>query len=252
VSAVLVLLAVLLLGACSSPAVDSSTPSASPTLQGAGRFADPVELGTALQDAALTAGSAQGDLVASSADGRVDGGLAYEFATDDVAISAEVSVSGPISADLGVVLADGTVYLRVPTLYQLFTSAPWVRAPTGAGSDLSDQVDGLVEALAAEVPGTSLVDLDDPSSTLTFLGSDSIDGVAVELYEARATVDGVEIERTYWVDDDDLLRRLDSIARDPAQSIPATSRHTYTDWGEPVSVEVPDPADVTDFPEGLL
>jgi hypothetical protein len=241
-----------MLGACSGPAVEPPEPSPSSSELGAGRFTDPAELGTVLQDAALSAGSAQGDLIASSVDGRVDGTLAYEFAADDVRIAAEVSVSGPISADLGVVLADGTVYLRVPTLYQFFTSAPWVRVPTGAGSDLSDQVDSLVEALAAEVPGTSLVELDDGSSTVTFLGSDTIDGVEVELYAVSATVDGVDIERTYWVDAENLLRRLDSVAREPGEDTPATSRHTYTDWGEPVSVVVPDPAEVADFPEGLL
>ena len=250
-SVVLALLVLLVLSGCSSTPQETTDPTPSPTATGSGRFGDPAELGTALRQAALEAGGARGDLVASSVDGRVDGTVVYEFADDDVEISAEVAVAGPISADLGVVLADGVVYVRVPALYQLFTSAPWVRLPAAAGSDLSEQVDGLVEALAAEVPGAWLLDVDD-TATMTFRGTDTVDGVEVEVYDVGAAVDATAVVRTYWVDADDLVRRLDSVARDPAQDTPATSRHTYTDWGEAVSVQAPDPAQVADLPEGLL
>lgn len=244
------LLALLLVG-CSGATVYPPTPSPSPTATGLGRFSDPAELGTALRDAALAAGSARGDLVAGSADGRVEGPVSYEFAADDVRISAEVTVDGPISADLGVVLAERTAYLRVPALYQLFTSAPWVRLPVGAGGELSGQVDRLLEALSAEVPGAWLVELGE-AATLTFRGTDTVGGVAVEVYDVGASVDGQAVVRTYRVDADDLLRRLDSVAGDPAFGVPSTSRLTYTGWGEPVVVAVPDPSEVTDVPEGLL
>lgn len=250
------MVAAVVVGGCSSSpqAEEQASPTATPTVAAVGRFETPGELGATLSDASVAAGSARGTLAARSVDGTVDATLVYEYDVDGVGIAAEASVAGPVSADLGVVLSGGTVYLRVPPLYQLFTSAPWVRVPRGADSDLGQQVDGLLEALSGEVPGASLVDLDQRASDveLRFLGDDVVGTVPVERYEVSATVDDVEVRRTYWIDDDDLLRRLDTTADDPAEAEPAVSSATYDDWGVPVLVQAPDPDDVTDFPDGFL
>ena len=232
----------------------SPTVSADPTQAPVGRFETPSELGEALTDAALAAGTARGTLAARSVDGTVQAELAYEFDTDAVGIAAEASVVGPVTVDVGVVQSGDEVYLRVPPIYQLFTSAPWVRVPRGTDTELGQQVDALLEALAAEVPGTSLLDLDRRASDvdLQFLGDDTVATIPVERYEVSATVDDVVVTRTYWVDDDDLLRRLDTPADDPAAPEPALSTATYTEWGVPVIIDAPDPADVADLPDGFF
>lgn len=249
-------MAVLAASGCTTADQADAEAGASPTPAEAstGRFATTAGLGLALREAALEAGTARGTIEASSVDGTVDADLAYVFSDNDVRIAGEASVSGPISADLGIVLADGTVYIRVPPLYRLFTSAAWVQVPQDSSSDLGREIDGLVEAFAAEVPGASLLDLESGlvDADLRFVGDDEVAGIPVERYEVSASVDGVDVTRTYWIDADDLLRRLDSTANEPAVARPAVSTSTYDDWAAPIRVEVPDAADVADFPEGLF
>jgi len=230
----------------SSPEV-APTPTPSPTPVASGRFASADDLGVAISAAARDAGSARGTIEASSPDGSVSGQVAYAF-DDDVEVAAEVRVSGPINADLGVVLSDDVVYLRVPGVYRFFVSAPWVRVPTDQDGD----VESLVESLAAEVPGEWLTELDDPDDELSYLGAEDVDGVELEGYRIATVVDGEDVARTYWIGEDDLLRRLESMASTPGAAGESVSQHTYFDWGEPVVVSVPDPADVADLPAGLL
>lgn len=207
-----------------------------------------------MREAALDAGSARGTVAASSVDGTVDAQVALELTADEVRLAGEASVSGPISADLGVVLVDDVVYLRVPPLFQFFTSAPWVRLPQDGSGELAEQTEGLVDAFAAEVPGDSLLDPDGgyDDADVRFLGGDTVNGTAVERYEVSASISGVDVSRTYWVDADDLLLRLDSTADDPAEPQPAVSTTIYDEWGVPVLVEAPDPAEVGEFPEGFF
>lgn len=178
----------------------------------------------------------------------------YEFAEADLRMAAEASVTAAVATDLGLVLADGVVYLRVPPLFQLFTATEWIGVEQGADSEESRLVDDLLEAFAAEVPGQSLLELDGRADdvALRYLGESELDGADVERYEVSATDDGVAVTRTYWLGEDDLLRRLDSTAKDPAELDPAVSVHTYDRWGEPVAIEPPEPDQVGDFPEGFL
>ncbi len=182
------------------------------------------------------------------------GDVAYEFKEAGLRMAAEASVTAAISTQLGLVLADDTVYLQVPPLFRLFAGAEWVRVDLSADSEERTLVDDLLESLAAEVPGQTLLELDGRADdvALRYLGEGEAQGSSVERYEVRATVDGVDVTRTYWVGDDDLLRRLDSSAKDPAELDPAVSVHTYDQWGEPVSIEPPPPEEVGEFPEGLL
>lgn len=226
-------------------------PTPTPTTLSSGRFASVEDLGVAVSAAAREAGSARGTIEASSADGSVSGQVAYVF-DDGVEVAAEVTVTGPVNADLGVVLSDDVVYLRVPALYRLFVSAPWVRLPSDQDDEVGNEVDGLVESLAAEVPGEWLVELDDPSAELSYLGTADVDGVELERYLVTAVVDGDDVARTYWVGEDDLLRQLDSVAAPNGAADEAVSQHTYSDWGDPITVVVPEPADVADLPAGLL
>lgn len=250
----LALAAVVLAGGCTSDDAPEPEGTPAPTEQAGGRFDTPADLGAALRDAALEAGSASGTVAARSPGASLDADVEYDFSDPDVRLAAQASVAGAVSADVAVVLSDGEVYVEVPALYRLFTSASWAVVPRDASSEVGQQVDELVEALAAELPGTSLLDIDDRADDveMRFLGDDTLDGQPVERYEVTATIDDVEVSRTYWLGADDLLQRLDSTADDPAAAEPSVSVATYDDWGVPVIVQTPDPADVTTLPEGFF
>lgn len=244
--AALVALALALSG-CDAAADTSPVPSNAPVE--AGRFTEPGQLGSALVAAARAAGTARGSVDAVGDQGSVRGEVAYDFSAD-VRLSAQVSVSGPIDADLAVVM-DGTepgdvVYIEVPALFRLFVAQPWVRVVRGDGSDAGGVADDLTDALAAEVPGEWLLGLDDRAG-LTYAGTATVSGTVVEKFEAEGILRGDEVRRTYWVDEDDLLHRLDTVVDGSG-----TSTNTYGGWGEPVTVVVPDPSDVADLPAGLF
>lgn len=230
-------------------AADQASPTPAPTTVESGRFTQPEHLGSALGAAARAAGTARGTVDAAGEQGSVRGEVAYEFA-DEVRLSARVTVTGPIATDLAVVM-DGTdpgdaVYLEVPALFRLFVAQPWVRVVQGDGSDSAGLADDLADALVAEVPGDWLADLQ-AGTELSYGGTDVLDGVEVEKYEAGGTLNGESVRRTYWVDEDNLVRRLDT-----ATTSSGISTHTYRGWGEPVVISVPDASVVTDLPPGLF
>ena len=260
-------------GAADSDPDSSSTPTA--TEQAAvGRFADADALAVAMNEAAREAGTARSQIDARSPDGSVRGALEYQYG-DDLRVRGALDVSGPVSLEVALVLADSTLYLEVPPIYRLFSGAAWVRVPAddastdlggGTGGDpasssddaAADQLDALLETLAAGVPGQALLDLSDGRASdggelvLAALGTRTVDGRALEGYSAQAEVDGSVVTLVHWIDEDDLLYRLDQSVDDPLTLEPATSVATFDDWGTPVVIEPPDPSDVTDLPDGLL
>ena len=251
----MVLLAGLTGAGCSagtSPADSAPTESAQPAPPEsvAGRFSSAQELGEAVRDAALDAGSARGTVDARSADGLVSGALVYQFGAD-VKLAGEVSVSEPVSADLGVVWTADVTYLRLPALAQVFVGSEWVRVSADDTSDIAVQIADLADVLGADVPGTSLLMDDRRDATVTYVGEQRLDGAAVEQYLIEWDDGTVTTTEQYWIDSGDLLLRLDSAQRGPAGDV-AESQRTYTDWGEPVVVQEPPAEDVGDLPEGFF
>ena len=251
----MVLLAGLTGAGCSagtSPADSAPTESAQPAPPEsvAGRFSSAQELGEAVRDAALDAGSARGTVDARSADGLASGALVYQFGAD-VKLAGEVSVSEPVSADLGVVWTADVTYLRLPSLAQVFVGSEWVRVSADDTSDIAVQIADLADVLGADVPGTSLLMDDRRDATVTYVGEQRLDGAAVEQYLIEWDDGTVTTTEQYWIDSDDLLLRLDSAQRGPAGDV-AESQRTYTDWGESVVVQEPPAEDVGDLPEGFF
>jgi hypothetical protein len=272
------LAAVAVAAGCSGAADPAPGPSSTPTATeqaAVGRFADAEELAVAMQDAAREAGTARSQIDARGADGSVRGALEYQYGAD-LRVRGALDVSGSVSLEAALVLADSTLYLEVPPIYRLFSGAAWVRVPTdgdasadlgggtgGESASSSDegaagQLDALLETLAAGVPGQALLDLADASAVergqvdLVALGARTVDGRELEGYSAQAEVDGSVVTLVHWIDEDDLLYRLDQNVDDPLTLEPATSVATFDDWGTPVVIEPPDPSDVTDLPDGLL
>lgn len=226
-----------------------------------------------MQDAARDAGSARSYVEARSADGSVRGTLGYEYGHDDLRASGVLEVSGAVSLEVGVVVADSTLYLEIPPIYRIFAGAAWVRVPAEDGSTIGrdsadgdepgaadavgadDQLDSLLETLESGVPGQALSRVTGSSTgdvELVALGTRTYDGRVLEGYSAQADLDGSVVTLVHWIDDDDLLYVLEQSVDDPLTLEPATSVTTFDDWGAPVAVETPDPTDVTDLPDGLL
>jgi hypothetical protein len=215
-----------------------------------GRFSTAQQLGEAVRDAALDAGSARGAVEARNSDGLFSGVVAYEFDADGVLLAGEVSVSEPVSAELGVVRTADATYLRVPPVAAVFTGSEWVRLRPDDDSDLAGQIVALTEALGADLPGTSLLLDDRRGATVTYLGEQSLDGADVERYRVEWDDGAVTTTEEYWIDPDDHVLRVDSVQQGPV-GVTAESRRTYTDWGEPVVVQEPPAADVGELPGGF-
>lgn len=249
-------------GCAGAPATDAAAESSAPTAPEkavVGRFTDVDDLAAALRDAARDAGGARSDVEARSGAGSVRGSLLYDYRTDDVRVSGELEVSAAISMDLGLVLADSTLYLQVPSVYRLLSGAAWVRVPAGSERAAVDdarapgQVDALLETLISGVPGQALLDLENAHDVeLVALGTQTLDGRALEGYSVEAIVDGSQVTLVHWIDEHDLLYRLDQTVDDPATLDPATSTRTFDDWGVAAAVAPPDGSQVIDLPDGLL
>lgn len=245
----------MLAGCTSTDTATLPAPTDTPASQA--RFATAADLGAAIREAALAAGTAAGTIEADSPDGSVRGEALYDFGDDGetLQVEAEVSVSAPIESTVLVVL-DGVrpgdlAYIRLPAPFSLFSPTPWISVPLGAGTDLSTLVDDLAAALADGVPGDWLLGLD-PAPQLTPLGQRTLDGVTVERFRVSGPVEAAtgprEVTRTYWIDEDDRLLRVDT----EVSGASTASTQTYRDWGRAVSVTVPDPDEVSPASAGLL
>jgi hypothetical protein len=248
------LLAAATVAGCSGRTTPADTAPAesaepTPTQSVAGRFSTAQELGEAVREAALEAGSARGTVDSRSADGLLSGEVVYQF-DDDVQLAGEVSVSEPVSADLGVVRTADDTYLRLPALAQVFIGSEWVRVSAEDTADLAVQIAALTDALGADIPGASLLLEDRRDATVTYLGEQRLDGAEVEQYAVEWDDGTVTTTEQYWIDSDDLLLRLESAQQGPAGDV-AEARRTYADWGEPVVVAEPPAEDVGDLPDGF-
>lgn len=160
-------------------------------------------------------------------------------------------MSAPLNANVGLVLVDDIAYLRLPSLFQVFVGAPWVRLPTDGTGDLAQETEDLLEALGTDVPGSALTSPDLEDETFTYLGPERVDGERVERYRVAAPDGAGTSIQDFWVDTEDLLLRVDGVLDGPT-GVTARSTVTYDDWGEPVTVQAPPEQEVADLPAGVL
>jgi hypothetical protein len=211
---------------------DQAQPTPSPTLQG--RFATASDLGAALQEAALAAGTATGRVDVRGPDGTARGTAAYRFDSQGTDLTARAAVTGRFDAEVALVLLDDVLYVRVPQAYRFLVSTPWVQTPadtTGA------EVLGPLAAQAT-VPGGDLVQAGNDAA-LTYLGERETASGPAEVYRVEQ---GRQVS-TYWVGEDDLLGRVERLSPDGT-----TGTATYRDWGADVSIEAPPADEVGDLP----
>ena len=185
---------------------------------------------TRLQSAADEAGS-----VAMTVGGNVMEGSGEIRFGQDRAATFRLNSEGDATQ---VVLVDGVVYSRDSA----DSSGRWQIMPAEQGADL---IDGLT-------PEGTFLAMRSAATSVTRKGSEQLEGSPTTRYEL--TIDpaaagenaGVtpspgtpDIVYTFWVGDDDLLRRIGYTAGEASLVV------DYTGWGDPVDVVAP-PADQVD------
>lgn len=151
--------------------------------------------------------------------------------------------------DVEVRFADRDIYMNLPG------AGAWVHADLEVARE---QVADYAEAAGRDGPPASLasiqeLDFNDPSQVLARLGGaseaeelgeETIFGVATRRY--RATIGGDQpFVATAWIDGASLIRRLEVVAEQGRT--PFTMTMDFSDFGKPVDVRPPDPADVQEL-----
>lgn len=175
-------------------------------------------------------------------------------------------------------VVDGTTtYLRIPFLEPLTGTAGWLSASV---DDLATTGDAFGFGAGTVDPSQILEVLQSVADDVETIGSEEVRGVATTGYRATvdlgAALEGLPPEQReeleglggaagagdlppvpveVWVDDDGLARRirLDLGALGAPMGFGGEAAVTLElfDYGEPVTIEVPDPADVTPMTEAL-
>jgi hypothetical protein len=200
-------------------------------------------------------------------------GLGEAFGAEQGGVPPELSDPDAWKIEL---VVDGTqVFMRVPFLDSQLQGKHWV------GGDLKELALGQGQSvdlgsLAATDPRDALDALEAVTGPLEVVGREEVRGVETTHYrttldpakladalesaaegssdllsgftQAMAQVDLSAVPIEVWVDDEGLLRKylIDLELEQGGQSLSTSVGLELFDYGEPVSVDVPDPADVAD------
>lgn len=253
------------------------------------------EVGRSLRAAparAAEAGTARFEVVVSTSDGEETLALTTTGSADGAAgeLAMELDVRGllgdvpddELPPGLGeparVVIADQTIYLRIPLLDELTGTSGWLAASRaelaaprssapGGGRGvydpfaLLDLLRGVTDDVESEghdevrgVPTTrysASVHLDD---ALALVPDDRRDALQAQLDRLDVAAGALAVK--VWVGDDGLVRRLAMAIPGPAATdeddeVTVTITIELFDYGQPVSIAVPPPDEVTPYGEAM-
>lgn len=251
----------LLLAGCSgastsaaapAPAASGSSvpgsPSAAPAGEDAAAFAARV---VAAMDAKRTA---KVSMTAQSPAGTTTGSGATRFG-DSTDMRMRV-VAGATTMNL--VLIGTSVYVQSPSL----PTKKWIKISAGASDPLSRALAPTLESISSNASIEAMLD-SYKGLPVTRAGASSLDGVPVTEYvfaldaaaltagipealraQAGTQFDGATGTTSMWVDDEGLVRKVLGTVKLTSGTTQTTLR--YTDWGAPVTIDAPQPADVVD------
>ncbi len=235
------------LSACASRAVETPLRTGAVTIAalraapdavtdaGSGRFAMQVEVDGADRTGVITS---TGVFARGRVAMEIDLGAVLTSALSEVGESAPDGLGGPAQ----MVIDGDTAYLRVAAWEDLFGGFGWLSiSPEDLGATRQS-----VGFDVGSLDPTGLVDtLRDISEHVEEIGHEQVRGVSTT--HVTATIDpDQEIE--VWIDGDGLLRRLriDVDSGDPGIGTVTTSVELF-DYGAPLEVVVPSPAETTPF-----
>ncbi|KHL16343.1 uncharacterized protein DUF1396 [Mumia flava] len=165
------------------------------------------------------------------------GDVAIAEDPDDVEMAMSMAAAGQ---DIDLIFTGGLVYLRLPAM----TGEKWIKADpddptaqqlTGSFGQMKEQMD---PSKGLEMLEGAITDVENTGET------EQLDGVEAVRYDVTVDTaklgDGSlgaglpkEIVYSYWLGPDDLPRKV------LFELTGAQAEMTYSDWGEPVDVEVP-------------
>lgn len=233
-----------------SPATEETEETADEPAEG--ESMSPAEFTDLYRAAFDEATTAHIEMNASSAAGDMTGEGEADYTTTPPSMSMTMSGAMMGGADAEVRMLDGVMYMKMAML-----GDKWIKF------DLNDPSNPLGTAFADQMDPRAMMDTFEKGVTAaTYVGEEDVDGETMRRYEVvldtavllesldpkvRAQAEGSmpdSVTYDLWFDEDGLYRRMDF---DLGANAGSTSM-TFSDWGEPVSIEAPDPSEVTSMP----
>lgn len=184
----------------------------------------------------------------------------------DGGFSADLTVDVP---ETGGDAPDQVRFIIVPNEgYLKFSSLPadkWLKLSADADDPLSQAFKPMFDEFAASADATQAYDAFGDFE-LTPEGTETVNGVTTTKYagtvDIERALEGIDVPKkdelesmlaegvttvdiVLWVDRDDLIHK--AVTSMPASGETVTVTATYSNWGEPVDIEVPDAGDVMSF-----
>ncbi len=248
--------------AASSPATAASSPAASAPASGKPVATSMAELSTRITAAAKAKGTARLTSESSGPASTRSTGV-QRFGRSGLEFSVTTSAGG---RTVKMIFVGGAAYMNVGEKYQ---GKSWLRISPRGTDPLSKALAPLLTQLGTSLDVGSQV-ANAKGSTITGTTRTDLDGKAVTKYsvvqspeafqaqldkfattpemraQLRKQFKGASTETQLWVGDDDLPARYET--RVVGGSAPETTTTvSYSDWGKPVTISAPRPADVVDL-----
>ena len=227
----------------------------------------------------MVTGSASGQMFDLTATGAIDSAARQMSLEMDLGsmlseLAASTGETLPPGADapMRIVIDGDSLYMRMPILDALTGTSGWL----GASPDqLGQTTEALDLGAGGFDPGKLLASLRGVSDDVTVVGREDVRGVATTKYTATVSLadavaqapasqrpglqaqldklgDEAQLPVEVWVDDDGLPRRYSlTIAALGSQGGTTELVMEFFDYGEPVTIEVPSPDEVTPITEAL-
>jgi hypothetical protein len=173
--------------------------------------------------------------------------------------SLQMTMDIPGAGEMDMVMVDGVIYMKSD---RLTDDKYWKMDVSDPDSPLGQM--GLGKLLEQSDPVGALKSMQDGIDTVTFEGTEDVDGRELDRYELTIDVksvmdslgsdlpgaagDEVPDSVTYdlWLDDQDRFAQMQMDL--PVMDRDVTMEMTLDDWGQDVSIEAPPADEVTDMP----
>lgn len=241
--------------ASASPSAESSAPSDDGSGDAAAGELTVDDFGDRVSEAFQEAGSVAFELDQTTAGQESSGSGQADLTGDELSSQVDLDTA---QGTISVIATGGLFYLRSD---QLVPGGKWLEIDPDADSGLG----ALIGQLGGSSDPAASIEVLGGATEVTATGEEEIDGTPTTAYrvvlprEAVADSLGADpqvaqllpetLEYDVWVDADDLVRRVTSTVE--VQGASSTTTVTYTDYGQPVDVQAPPAAQVTDQVPGL-
>lgn len=244
--------------AANASVTPESTPAASAAADPANGATDSSNVLAAVAAASSAAKTAKATITTSGAAQGVVGEGSFAFGSDPKASYTVTVATDGTKQQIGLILIDQAIYLKLGDLGQPKGGKPWVKISPKGTDALSKSFAQLGETLTQAGDVASSIRLLEAGATVKALGDEAVDGVPATKYlittdvaKALASATGATkvglqqlkdngvttVNATLWVDAKNLPVQYEQTSTIKGQKATTTVR--YRAWGEPVSIQAP-------------